>query len=136
VLPNIQEDHLLVPSLVRIRMLGRFGKENTTQMNKITGWIDDKKFLEATAALIFQDPEDLWEDLCKKTGVKVTYRQMQRGRQFPFSIRNELRNTYNKRMAIEIKIAKDCMEQSKKEFRKIVPYIILVVVIVLTILVS
>jgi len=103
-------------------------------MNKITGWTDDKKFLEATAVLIFQDPEDLWEDLCKKTGAKVTYREMQRGRQFPFSIRNELRDIYNKRMVIEIKIAEDCMEQSKKEFRKIVPYIILSFIVALTLL--
>lgn len=115
-------------------MLGRFGKENVTQMKKITGWTDDKKFLEATAALIFQDPEDLWEDLCKKTGVKVTYRQMQRGRQFPFSIRNELRNTYNKRMAIEEKIAEDCIKQSKRELKKIVPYIILSFMAALTLL--
>ena len=93
-------------------------------MKQITGWKDDKKFLEATAELIFQDPEDLWEDLCKKTGVKITYRQIQRGRQFPFSIRNELRNTYNRRIATEEKIAEECIEQAK-EIVKIVPYIII-----------
>lgn len=103
-------------------------------MKQVTGWKDDKKFLEATAELIFQDPKDLWEDLCKKVDVKVTYRQIQRGRQFPFSIRNELRNIYNKRIAIETKIVEDCVEQSKKEFRKIVPYMILVVMAVLTML--
>lgn len=103
-------------------------------MNKITGWEDDRKFLEATAELIFRDPEDLWEDLCKKIGVKMTYREMQRGRQFPFSIRNELRDIYNKRMVVETKIAEDCMEQSKRELKKIVPYIILSFMAALTLL--
>lgn len=103
-------------------------------MKQVTGWKDDKKFLEATAGLLFQNSEDLWEDLCKRTGEKMTYREVKKGKSFPFSIRNELRNIYNRRMAIEMKIVDDCIEQSKKEFRKIVPYMILVVMAVLTML--
>ncbi len=115
-------------------MLGSFGKENTTQMKKITGWDDDNEFLQITANLLNKNPEWLLEDICKKVGQKITYRQVVEGEKFPAAVRNEIRNIYNERMAIEIKIAEDCMEQSKKEFLKIVPYMILVVVAVLAIL--
>lgn len=105
-------------------------------MSQITGWENDNNFLHATANLLNKRPEWILEDICKKVGQKITYRQVLEGGKFPAAVRNEIRYIYNKRMAIEIKIVKDCMEQSKKEFRKIVPYMILVVMIVLTILVS
>lgn len=105
-------------------------------MNQITGWEDDNEFLQITANLLNKRPEWLLEDICKKVGQKITYRQVIEGKKFPSAVRNEIRNIYNKRMTIEIKIIKDCMEQSKKEFRKIVPYMILVVMVVLTILAS
>jgi len=100
-------------------------------MNQITGWKDDIKFLNATAVLTFQDPEELWEDLCEQTGEKMTYRQAKRNKQFPFPIRNELRMIYNKRIKEEEYIAQRCIEESKKII-KIVPYIILVFMAVLT----
>lgn len=103
-------------------------------MRQITGWKDDNHFLHATAELVRKNAEWLLEDICKKVGQKITYRQVQEGKKFPAAVRNEIRNIYNKRMEIEIKIAEDCMEQSKKEFRKIVPYMILIVMVVLLIL--
>ncbi len=103
-------------------------------MKKITGWDDDNEFLHLTAEIVRKNPEWFLEDICKKVGQKITYRQVQEGEKFPAAVRNEIRNIYNKRMVIEIKIVEDCMEQSKKEFRKIVPYIILAIMVALTLL--
>lgn len=102
-------------------------------MRQITGWEDDNHFLHATAELVRKNPEWFLEDICKKVGQKITYRQVREGKKFPAAVRNEIRNIYNKRMEIEIRIAENCMEQSRKEFRKIVPYMILVVMVVLLI---
>lgn len=103
-------------------------------MNNITGWEDDNEFLHVTAELVRKNAEWLLEDICKKVGQKITYRQVQEGEKFPAAVRNEIRYIYNKRMAIEIRIAENCMEQSKEEFRKIVPYIVLAVMAALTLL--
>ena len=103
-------------------------------MKKITGWDDDNKFLHLTAEIVRKNSEWLLEDICKKVGQKITYRQVVEGKKFPAAVRNEIRNIYNKRMAIEIKIAEDCMEQSKRELKKIVPYIILCFMAALTLL--
>ena len=115
-------------------MLRNFGKEDTIQMAQVNGWEDDNEFLHLTAEIVRKKPEWLLEDICKKVGQKITYRQVVEGKKFPATVRNEIRNIYNKRMAIEIKIVEDCMEQSKKEFRKIVPYIILSFIVALTLL--
>ena len=119
---------------MRIKILESFGKEDTMQMKKITGWEDDNHFLHVTAELVRKNAEWLLEDICEKVGQKITYRQIEEGRRFPVAVRNEIRNIYNKRIAIEIRIAENCMEQSKEEFHKIVPYIILCFIAALTLL--
>lgn len=103
-------------------------------MKKIISWQDDNKFLHATAILIDQRPEWLLEDICEKVGKKITYRQVVEGKKFPIMVRNEIRNIYNKRMATENKIAENCIEQSKRELKKIVPRIVLSFMVALTLL--